>query len=110
MNPLGWGTGWITGRRSSRAGKSSACRSRALANRPSVIFADEPTANLDSTQSENLLGLIRALRDEHDTTIVVVTHHLGLEGDADRVVEMRDGKIARDAPTDRAQPVSVSTE
>ena len=83
---------------------------RALANRPSVIFADEPTANLDSTQSENLLGLIRALRDEHDTTIVVVTHHLGLEGDADRVVEMRDGKIARDAPTDRAQPVSVSTE
>ena len=66
---------------------------RALANRPSVIFADEPTANLDSTQSQNLLDLIRGLREQHDTAIVVVTHHPSLQDSADRVVAMRDGRI-----------------
>ncbi|MBM3214164.1 ABC transporter ATP-binding protein [Candidatus Poribacteria bacterium] len=66
---------------------------RALANRPSVIFADEPTANLDSTQSQNLLDLIRELREQHETTIIVVTHHLSLQQDADRVLHMRDGRL-----------------
>ncbi len=83
---------------------------RALANRPSVIFADEPTANLDSTQSQNLLGLIRGLRDQHDTTIVVVTHHLDLQDDADRVIQMRDGTIVRDVSPDAPQSSAVSAE
>ena len=66
---------------------------RALANRPSIIFADEPTANLDSKQSQNLLDLVRELRTHHDTTIVMVTHHTSLQKDADRVIHMRDGAI-----------------
>ena len=66
---------------------------RALANRPKVIFADEPTANLDSRQSDNLMNLIQELRQEHETTVVIVTHHEGLKENADRIVYMKDGKV-----------------
>ena len=66
---------------------------RALANRPKIIFADEPTANLDSRQSDNLMNLIQELRREHQTTIAIVTHHEGLKENADRVIQMKDGRI-----------------
>ena len=66
---------------------------RALANRPKIIFADEPTANLDSRQSDNLMNLIQELRQEHQTTIAIVTHHEGLKENADRVIHMKDGRI-----------------
>ena len=66
---------------------------RALANNPKIVFADEPTANLDSRQSKNLMGLVRELRQEHRTTIAIVTHHEGLKKDADRIVQMKDGRI-----------------
>lgn len=66
---------------------------RALANRPKIIFADEPTANLDSRQSDNLMNLFQELRNEHQTTIVIVTHHEGLRKNADRIIHMKDGRI-----------------
>ena len=66
---------------------------RALANRPKVIFADEPTANLDSRQSDNLMSLIQELRQEHQTTVAIVTHHEGLRKSADRIIQMKDGRI-----------------
>ena len=66
---------------------------RSLANRPKIIFADEPTANLDSRQSDNLMNLIQELRQEHQTTIAIVTHHEGLKENADRVIHMKDGRI-----------------
>ncbi len=66
---------------------------RALANRPKIIFADEPTANLDSRQSDNLMNLFQELRKEHQTTIVIVTHHEGLRQNADRIIHMKDGRI-----------------
>ncbi len=66
---------------------------RALANSPNIVFADEPTANLDSRQSENLMSLVRELRQEHRTTIAIVTHHEGLRKDADRIVRMKDGRV-----------------
>jgi len=66
---------------------------RALANRPKIIFADEPTANLDSRQSDNLMNLIQELRQEHQTTIAIVTHHQGLKDNADRIIHMKDGRI-----------------
>ena len=66
---------------------------RALANNPKIIFADEPTANLDSRQGANLMHLVRELRQEHRTTIAIVTHHEGLKKDADRVIQMKDGQI-----------------
>ena len=66
---------------------------RALANRPAVLFADEPTANLDSRQSQNLLDLIAELRSHHDTTICLVTHQAHIQEHADRLLRMRDGQI-----------------
>ena len=66
---------------------------RALANHPKIIFADEPTANLDSHQSDNLMSLIQELRQEHQTTVAIVTHHEGLKANADRVIHMKDGGI-----------------
>ena len=66
---------------------------RALANQPKVIFADEPTANLDSRQSDNLMSLIQELRQEHQTTVAIVTHHEGLRKSADRIIQMKDGRI-----------------
>jgi len=69
---------------------------RALSNNPKIIFADEPTANLDSRQSDNLMNLVRQLRQEQQTTIVIVTHYQALQKDADRVIYMQDGKILTD--------------
>ena len=66
---------------------------RALANNPKVIFADEPTANLDSRQSANLLALIAELREQFGAAVVIATHQTALEQSADRVIEMRDGRI-----------------
>ena len=66
---------------------------RALANRPKIVFADEPTANLDSRQSDNLMKLIQELRREYQTTIAIVTHHEGLRENADRIIHMKDGRI-----------------
>ena len=66
---------------------------RALANQPKIIFADEPTANLDSRQSQNLMELVRELRQDNQTTIAIVTHHQELRKNADRVIHMKDGKI-----------------
>lgn len=66
---------------------------RALANHPKIIFADEPTANLDSRQSDNLMNLIQELRQEHKTTVVIVTHHEGLKENADRIIHMKDGRV-----------------
>ena len=64
-----------------------------LLTTPKIVFADEPTANLDSRQSANLMNLIRELRQEHQTTIAIVTHHEGLKQDADRVIQMKDGRV-----------------
>ena len=66
---------------------------RALANQPKIIFADEPTANLDSRQSDNLMSLIQELRQEYQTTVAIVTHHEGLRNNADRIIQMKDGRI-----------------
>jgi len=64
-----------------------------LANQPKIIFADEPTANLDSRQSQNLMELVRELRQDGQTTIAIVTHYQELRKNADRVIHMKDGKI-----------------
>lgn len=66
---------------------------RALANDPEVIFADEPTGNLDSANSEAIHNLIVELRDKYKKTFVIVTHNKGLVKLADKVFEMKDGKL-----------------
>jgi len=66
---------------------------RALANDPQIIFADEPTGNLDSANSEGIHQLIVDLKNKFDKTFVIVTHNSSLVNLADRIFEMKDGKI-----------------
>lgn len=66
---------------------------RALVNNPSLIFADEPSGNLDSESAENLHNLFFKLRDEFGQTFVIVTHNEDLANMADRKLTMVDGKI-----------------
>ena len=66
---------------------------RALINNPDVIFADEPSGNLDSTSAKNLHELFFTLREKFNQTFVIVTHNQELAEMADRKLEMKDGKI-----------------
>jgi putative ABC transport system ATP-binding protein len=77
---------------------------RALANDPRVLLADEPTGNLDSATGEEVLTLLRRLSGEHGQTLVLVTHDRSIAGRADRIVEMRDGRIDRPEPAKRVVP------
>lgn len=70
---------------------------RALVTRPAVVFADEPTGNLDSTTSQEVLSLLRTAVDELQQTIVMVTHDASAASVADRIVFLADGRIVRDA-------------
>lgn len=72
---------------------------RSLINNPAVIFADEPSGNLDSESAENLHQLFFRLRDEFDQTFVIVTHNEELANMADRKLTMVDGKIAPEIKT-----------
>jgi putative ABC transport system ATP-binding protein len=66
---------------------------RALISRPAVVFADEPTGALDSVTSHNILELLRSLVDEHQQTVVMVTHDPVAAARADRIVFLADGRI-----------------
>jgi putative ABC transport system ATP-binding protein len=66
---------------------------RALTSRPTIVFADEPTGNLDSRASGELLGFLRSAVDDHGQTIVMVTHDATAAGRADRVVFLGDGGV-----------------
>jgi len=67
---------------------------RALLREPELILADEPTGNLDSRSSAEILGLMRDLSDSREQTVVMVTHDPGAAAIADRVVFLRDGRVA----------------
>ena len=69
---------------------------RALINKPDVIFADEPSGNLDSAAAKSLHELFFTLRDQFGQTFVIVTHNLELANMTDRKLEMKDGQIVRD--------------
>ena len=66
---------------------------RALANKPKLILADEPTGNLDSQTGRMIFDLLHSLARTANTTIVVVTHDLGIAGKTDRTFQLHDGKI-----------------
>jgi putative ABC transport system ATP-binding protein len=69
---------------------------RALASEPAVVFADEPTGNLDSTTSEEVLALLRRAVDELGQAIVMVTHEAQAAAAADRVLFLADGRVVGD--------------
>src|SRR5262245_26880619 len=78
---------------------------RALAARPDVVFADEPTGNLDSRSSAEVLNFLRHAVDQLGQTIVMVTHDPGAAGYADRVTFLADGRIVDEMPHPNADQV-----
>jgi len=73
---------------------------RAIINEPKIVLADEPTGNLDSKNSDIVLGMLRRLNQELQQTIVMITHNPEAAAYAHRVVHMRDGVIVDGVPTD----------
>ena len=78
---------------------------RALVSKPAVVFADEPTGNLDSKASEDVLRLLRGAVDEFGQTVVMVTHDPVAAAHADRLITLQDGKIVSDAVPGSADEV-----
>ncbi len=78
---------------------------RALASKPAVIFADEPTGNLDSKSSEEVLQLLRRSVDELGQSVVMVTHDPEAASHADRLIVLRDGLVVHDAEAGSADEV-----
>jgi putative ABC transport system ATP-binding protein len=83
---------------------------RALASRPTVLFADEPTGNLDSATSGELLGLLRSSVDTLRQTTVMVTHDPNAAAIADRILFLADGLIVRDVDACTAHEVVAAME
>ena len=73
---------------------------RALVNHPAILLADEPTGNLDSKTSEEILALFGKLHDDGQT-IIMVTHEVDVARHAKRIVRMKDGKVLSDLPTEK---------
>ena len=69
---------------------------RALLSKPSVILADEPTGNLDSKNSKEIMALLKTANEKYKQTIIMVTHDKELAKYANRIITIEDGKIARD--------------
>jgi putative ABC transport system ATP-binding protein len=83
---------------------------RALVSRPSVVFADEPTGNLDSTTSGEILTLMRSSVDEYGQTTVMVTHDAHAAAMADRVLFLADGQIVQELPRSSQHDILLAIE
>ncbi|MBN2309415.1 MAG: ABC transporter ATP-binding protein [Candidatus Hydrogenedentes bacterium] len=79
---------------------------RAVASRPRLVLADEPTANLDGENAEILLRMMRALNEEHGTTFIFSTHDPRVVAHARRVVTLVDGRVAKDEEREPLRPVN----
>jgi len=110
------GTFGIADRRSHRPAQLSGGQqqrvslARALVSRPKVIFADEPTGNLDSSSSEKVLSLLRRSVDELDQTTVMVTHDPRAAAMADRILFLADGRIVKDISESTAVEVLAAMQ
>jgi putative ABC transport system ATP-binding protein len=82
---------------------------RALLRHPKVLLADEPTGNLDSASARDVMALLRTMHDERGQTIVLVTHDARVAARADRVITMRDGKIANETRLDEGRTDVAAT-
>jgi putative ABC transport system ATP-binding protein len=69
---------------------------RALINNPALMLADEPTGNLDSENSKEIIALLRHFNREYNQTVIIITHDEKIALSADRVISIQDGKIVRD--------------
>ena len=79
---------------------------RALVKQPSILLADEPTGNLDSTSSEEIMELLKALNREQDLTLMIVTHEFDIAAETDRIITMLDGHVVGDSHRENWSPDS----
>ena len=70
---------------------------RALMNHPALLLADEPTGNLDSENSKEIVSLLRKFNKENKQTVIIITHDERIALSADRVITIEDGRITRDS-------------
>lgn len=69
---------------------------RALINNPAIILADEPTGNLDSESSDEIMSLLKLSNEKYGQTVIIITHDLEIASSANRVITIEDGKIIKD--------------
>ena len=69
---------------------------RALINNPSLVLADEPTGNLDSKSSEEVMSILKMCNQSYGQTVIMITHNLGIAKQADRIITISDGKIVEE--------------
>lgn len=70
---------------------------RALINNPTILLADEPTGNLDSKSTEEIMSILKMSNRDFNQTIIMITHNLEIAKEADRIITIQDGKILREA-------------
>ena len=70
---------------------------RALINNPAILLADEPTGNLDSKSTEEIMSILKMSNRDFNQTIIMITHNLEIAKEADRIITIEDGKILREA-------------
>ena len=73
---------------------------RALATKSAIILADEPTGNLDTSSSHDVIGLLKIVAREYQQTLIVITHDLDIAQMADRIVRLQDGKLVGGSDSD----------
>jgi putative ABC transport system ATP-binding protein len=81
---------------------------RALVNRPSLVLADEPTGNLDSERSAEIMALLRSFNRQEGRTLIIVTHDPEVGAACDRVIRMRDGRIHERAMVAVPHPIGLA--
>ena len=83
---------------------------RALMNHPALLLADEPTGNLDSKNSKEIIALLRKFNKEYNQTVIIITHDDRIALSADRVITIEDGQITRDTKASKSMPVSFDLD
>ena len=76
---------------------------RALLNHPAIVLADEPTGNLDSNNSKEIVSLLKLLNEKYKQTIIMVTHSLEIADEAKRIITVSDGKIVSDVRKENSE-------